>query len=163
MEINQEFLKSILDYNPETGEMTWIKPTKYHPDLLGKVAGNPARTPKKYWVIQIHGKKYNRSRLAWLWMTGSFPKEFIDHKDGNSLNDKWDNLREASLMENAWNHKFRKRKYDFPMGVRQSKSGRYVARISHMKKQFTIGSFDTVEEARAAYLEEREKRFGEFA
>jgi len=96
-------------------------------------------------------------------MTGSFPKECIDHKDGNSLNDKWENLREASILENSWNHKKRKRKYDFPMGVRQSVSGKYVARISHFKKQFTIGSFDTVEEAQIAYLKERENRFGQFA
>lgn len=165
MEITQELIKSILNYVPETGEMLWVKPNKHHRDLVGRIAGCPvkSRGNKAYWSVQILGKKYKRSRLAWLWMTGSLPKECIDHKDGNSLNDKWDNLREASILENSWNHKTRKRKYDFPMGVRQSANGKYVARISHLKKQFTIGTFDTVEEARTAYLIEREKRFGKFA
>lgn len=165
MEITQEFLKSILHYDQDTGEMIWIKPNKYHCELLGKIAGCPARANKDkiYWNIQILGKKYKRSRIAWMWMTGSFPKDCIDHKDGNSLNDKWENLREASVLENSWNHKTRKRKYDFPMGVRQSVSGKYVARISHLKRQFTIGTFDTVKEARDAYMKEREKRFGQFA
>ena len=165
MVITQEFLKRTLDYNLETGEMVWIKPNKYHNELIGRPAGGVQCTGsnKAYWNISLMGKKYKRSRLAWLWMTGRFPKNCIDHKDGNSLNDKWENLREATITQNAWNHKKRKRKCALPMGVRETANGKYLARIGYLKKQFTIGTFETVEEAQSAYLKEREKRFGEFA
>jgi len=58
MEVTQEFVKSILNYIPETGEMFWVKPNKYHPDLVGKIAGCQAKSggDKIYWNIQVLGK-----------------------------------------------------------------------------------------------------------
>jgi hypothetical protein len=98
-----------------------------------------------------------------MWMTGSWPKDMIDHIDGNSMNDAWCNLREADCVTNAWNHKKRQKKSPLPMGVRQAQSGKYVARISCNKKHITIGTFENPEIAHQAYCEARREYFGKFA
>ena len=165
MSINQEMLKELLDYNLETGQMIWINPSNYHRHLKGKIAGvfTKNNSGKMYCKIQIDGRKYNRSRLAWMWMTGSWPQDMIDHIDGNSMNDAWCNLREADCFTNSWNHQKRKKKSPLPMGVRQSQSGKYVARISCNKKHITIGTFESPEIAHQAYCEARREYFGKFA
>ena len=37
-------------------------------------------------------------------MEGYMP-EMVDHRDGNRLNNKWANLRDATRAENLWNSK----------------------------------------------------------
>lgn len=162
--MTQDDLMAVLRYDPETGVFVWVKPPKYHPDLLGKVAGvaTPSRG-KLYHVIQIGRVKYRRGRLAFLYMEGRWPAEVIDHANGDSLDDRWGNLREATVTQNAWNHKTRAKTSPLPMGVRQAQSGRYVARISQNKSPVTIGTFDTPEAASAAYNQERRRRYGQFA
>ena len=49
------------------------------------------------------------------------------------------------------------------MGVRRAKSGRFVARISVNRQHLTIGTFDSPEQASAAYMAARANHFGEFA
>lgn len=164
VEITAEELRSRLQYDQDTGEMTWMKPPKWHPDLLGKLAGRAAKSTAKKWyhVIQLNGKKYKRSRLSVLWMTGEFPSQMIDHINGNSLDDRWANLRCASSLENARNLKSTTKAANLPMGVRMLPSGRFCSRITINKRLTTIGTFDTVEQAHCAYLTARRQHFGEF-
>lgn len=163
-DLTQDRLMQILRYEANTGLFTWICPPKYHPRLAGEIAGQKisGRSGKGYWHIQIDGRKWKRSRLAFLYMTGRMPSECIDHINGDSLDDRWENLREATITQNAWNHKSRKKKSHMPMGVR-TQNGKYVARIAVNKKQITIGTFLTQEAAAAAYQSAREKYYGEFA
>lgn len=157
-------LKAVLRYDPETGVFIWAKAPKHHPDLLGKPAGAPVPSRGKFYhVIQIGRVKYRRGRLAFLYMEGRWPEEVIDHANGDSLDDRWANLREATSQQNNWNRKRGAKKSPLPMGVRQAQSGRYVARISQNKSLITIGTFDTPEAAEAAYNQERMRRYGQFA
>lgn len=157
-------LRETLLYSPKSGVFYWIKPPRGHAELLGEEAGSPALfNGKQYHTIQIGGVKYKRSRLAFLYMAGRWPTEMMDHINGDSLDDKWLNLREATGTQNAWNHKTRAKKSDLPMGVRINSSGRFSARIGVAGQQVQIGTFDTIEAARAAYLDARLKYFGEFA
>jgi hypothetical protein len=50
-------LRELLDYDPATGVFTWRSPR-----------------PSRYQLISVDGWTYQASRLAWLWMTGSWPK-----------------------------------------------------------------------------------------
>src|ERR1039457_5191932 len=84
--INQEYLKSLLDYDQDTGVFTWIsRPTgkgRARLDLLGKRAGSLAsiRNGKyRYRSIKIDGKPWKEHQLAFLWMTGVIP-DGIDHR-----------------------------------------------------------------------------------
>lgn len=154
-----------LRFNKETGEFFWIKPSKHHPDLLGKIAGGArvSRSNKKYWVIKLNGKAYKRGRLVYLVTHGKWPKPCVDHINGNSLDDRPENLRQATIMENCWNHKSRKRKLSLPMGVRTNTTGNYSARITVNKKQIHLGCFKTIEEAQSVYQVARKEMYGQFA
>lgn len=149
----------------ETGRFFWINPPKKHPDLFGKEAGylNINKTGKNYWVIQIDGKKYKRSHLVFYFTNGYWAKPCIDHINGDSTDDRPSNLREATIRENAWNHKKRARRIQLPIGVRNLASGKFSARIGYCGKQIHLGSFQSPDEASAAYQSKRKELYGQFA
>ncbi len=95
-----ERVKEILSYDPATGLFKWIK-TLSNRAQAGNVAG--CYRKDGYLVIRFDGKLYLGHRLAWLLVTGNWPKQEIDHKDGNPSNNKWGNLREATHSENITN------------------------------------------------------------
>lgn len=158
-------VRDLLDYDPETGVMRWVNVSKYHIGLNSKEAGGPVpnHNGKRYVTITIDGRKYKRSRLAFAWMTGRWPTHCIDHINGNSEDDRWVNLREATITENAWNHSRRAKRSALPMGVRTMASGRYQARLAVNKKMLHLGTFATPEEAVSAYQKAREEHYGQFA
>ena len=98
-----------------------------------------------------------------LYVYGYFPFPCIDHINGNSLDDRIENLREATIIENAWNHKKRKRKINLPMGVRNMANGKFQARIGYKGKQLHLGVFDTANEAKNIYELKRKELYGKFA
>lgn len=98
--ITQEQLKLILNYDPETGEFNWLVKPRNRASI-GGVAGHLRKNG--YREISIKGKKYYAHRLAWLYMTGSWPKEHIDHINGNPSDNRFCNLREATRSQNMHN------------------------------------------------------------
>lgn len=161
-----EEIQARLAVDLSTGICVWVDPTKHHQRLIGTVAGG-ARVNhhgKYYWVIKLNGIPYKRSQLVLMIKTGIWPDETVDHENGDSLDDRADNLRHASVMQNAWNHKTRKKDSPLPMGVRQlAMSKGFQARIGFNKKLLCLGVYPTPEEAHAVYLTHRQQLFGEFA
>ena len=100
-----EQLRAALDYNPDTGIFTW----KHRPDMSaqwnGKWAGKKAGGlhAEGYIGIRVNGRRHSASWLAWLWVHGDWPLEFIDHKNGDRSDNRIDNLREATKSENGAN------------------------------------------------------------
>jgi hypothetical protein len=101
--LTQEKLKSLLTYVPESGQFFWNESGK------GREASLDAGTllPTGYIHITIEGERYVAHRLAWLYMTGVFPEEELDHIDRDRANNIWLNLREATRSENAMNQQIR--------------------------------------------------------
>lgn len=162
--IDAEQLRQMLELN-EGGSLTWRNLSKHHAEKLGGEAGSPRphHSGKAYWHVQIHGRKFKRSHIVFCLTQGRWPSGQIDHINGDSLDDRPSNIREATLTQNAWNHKGRAKQSPLPMGVRLSKSGRYVARIAVNKHKLTLGTFDTASQAEAVYRAARREYFGEFA
>lgn len=153
-----------LTYDPNTGIFTWVRPSKYHSDLVGEKAGHPymCGKNKEYTAIQINGRKYKASRLAYLYMTGKHPKHLIDHINGNSLDDRWENLREVTHTQNMWNLSLRSKSSGLPMGVRKTRCGKYEARIRKNGELETIGVFDSPDNAHNSYIAKRREYFGKY-
>jgi hypothetical protein len=106
-ELTQETLKSVLNYDPETGVFTW----KERPWLLGKQKTFNVRFADKqagskgtngYMHVGINKKDYYLHRLSWLYVYGYMPSK-IDHIDTIRSNNKIQNLRIATNSENAQN------------------------------------------------------------
>lgn len=164
--LSVEEIRQRLDVDLASGICRWIDPTKHHLNLIGQVAGGkrPSSENKSYWVIKLNGIPYKRSQIVLTVATGIWPTEAVDHINGNSLDDRAENLRHATWTQNAWNHKTRAKKSNLPMGVRVLKgSTQFQARICCDKKMHFLGMYPTPDLAHAAYLAKRKELFGEFA
>jgi hypothetical protein len=161
--LTADVLRRYLDYNPETGEFTWrISPVDRIP--AGAVAGYPDGK-KGYMLVTVRGHEYFAHRLAWLYVTGEWPKDQIDHINHQKADNRSCNLREATNAQNQVNrprHTF-KSKSGAPVkrpyrGVQEKPCGSYEA---HLGRRY-LGSFRTAEQASDAYWEEAEKVFGDY-
>jgi len=88
-------LKTILRYRPSSGLFVWAESRRGC--VEGRIAGTLVTDPDTYRQhrrITINGKVYRAARLAWLYMTGSFPPygRQVYHLNGDSTDDSWDNL-----------------------------------------------------------------------
>jgi hypothetical protein len=136
--MDQIYICSILNYDPNTGEFTW-KVNRPPRGKAGDVAGY--NNGSGYQKISIDGKRYYSHRLAFLWMTGKFPAKVVDHINGNRLDNRWENLRSVTQKENTANTTISK-------GVRR-RYGNWQARFADKH----IGTFPTKEQAVQAYKE----------
>ena len=160
-----EWLRDQIDYDPLVGVLTWrvrdracFADDRYHRQWNALRAGKSAggSDGEGYWLVSItFGGRVHRfyaHRLIWALVHNYWPIE-VDHKDGDGLNNRLANLREAvGPMEQRQNIK--------PSPMRGlSKSGRrYQAQINAGGQRIYLGSFATAEEARARYLEAKAAR-----
>ena len=147
--ITQEYLKSILEYNPETGDFTWKIKTKNGKKHIGDIAGYLDK--KGYISIQINGIGYLAHRLAWFYMTGNWPIHEIDHKNRIRNNNRIENLRDVTRTINGHNQGMFITNTTGFKGVYLCKNGKYRAGISLNDKIMWLGTFFTPEEASVAY------------
>jgi hypothetical protein len=153
--ITAERLRSLLSYNPETGIFTWR--VRRGRILAGTVTGGIGS--HGYVEIRVDYRLYLAHRLAWLYMTGEWPKETIDHRDLDRTNNRWRNLREATFGQNNTNR--RARGAQGLKGVTKNRRA-YVAQIQVAGRNRYLGSFATPEAAHAAYVA-ASSAHGEFA
>ena len=153
-----------LHVDMEQGKCFWVAPSKNNIHLDGKEAGcaRLCGGGKRYWVIKLNGVSYRRSHIILMIKTGQWPANTVDHTDGDSLNDRDDNVRHATYTQNAQNLHFRSKRSGLPMGVNVIE-GRFGARIQVNGVSNFLGLFSTPEEASAAYQAKRLEHFGEFA
>lgn len=160
-ELTAEQVRAILRYEPDTGLIYWISGGRWN-RLAGTVAGT--RHPNGYTRIQLLKQLHYAHRLAWLYMTGAWPADEIDHVDNNPGNDRWSNLRPATSHQNKGNAR---RPRDNTSGVKgvsfDTRSGRWEAYTTRNSKKKSIGLFDNLEDAAEARRQEGERYFGEFA
>jgi hypothetical protein len=154
----EKVLKEILNYSEKTGIFTWkINRGKVK---IGDIAGTLVKSGNyTYQGIRLFGKRYSAHRLAWLWAYGCWPAGEIDHINHNTLDNSLLNIREGTKTFNQQNQiKAHKDSTGKVLGVSRSDSkNRFRARIQIDGKEVSLGSFNSEEEAHAAYLKEKRK------
>lgn len=152
--LTSERLKELLDYDPETGVFT-RKPGK---GVQG--GGGTAGCPhcNGYWMISVEGKAYLAHRLAWLYTSGHWPKDQLDHINGVRDDNRLVNLRESSSAGNGQNHGLSKASTTGVTGVHWDKSrGKWLAHITVGWRTKHLGRFNTLEEAASARVEAKKR------
>ena len=146
LEITQILLRQHLKYTPETGKFIWLK---------GRRAGCPAgsKGTNGYIKIQLLGVCCLAHRLAWLYVHGEFPANYIDHINGVKSDNRISNLRDATASENRQNQ--RRGNIGTKSGLLGVyPSGRKWMAMIHVNHQHRyLGTYDSKEEAHEKYLE----------
>jgi hypothetical protein len=145
LDLTQDHLKSILDYDLDTGIFTWIKRPN-HSSSDG-IAGSLGDTG--YLIIGISGYIYKSHRLAWLYVYGEWPKGEIDHIDMNKQNNSIKNLIESNRRLNMSNNK---RKSSGRLTGTRKNVNKWIAQMTVNKKYVYLGTFDTELKAHKAYI-----------
>lgn len=145
---SQVRLKELFHYHPETGEFYW-KTGRYSGKLAGTIR-------KGYTLINLSGKKLLAHRLAWVYMHGVDPAGvMIDHIDGIGCNNRIENLRLASRVQNNAN-------CDIYKGYSLDR-GKYKAQIMIDGKNVYLGRFDCPLLARLAYQQKHAEVHGNYS
>ena len=165
-DLTAEYVRSILDYDPETGAFRWRArvdaPARVNTRFAGKVAGSVMING--YRCISISSVRYYAHRLAWLHYYGEWPALPIDHRDGDGLNNRIANLRLATMSQNLANTGSRKSNKSGFKGVSWDKrKGKWKAEITKDGKSSFLGYFDLPAEGHAAYIAAAKRLHGEFA
>lgn len=133
--ITQAQVRELFDYRDD-GHLIHRKQPK-----IGKTAGTESRG---YRLVRLSNNVlYRVHRLVFLWHHGYLPKE-IDHIDGDGLNNRIENLRSVTRSQNNWNRRG-------ILGASFQK-GKWRATIFVNNRQQHLGTFNTKDEAHAAYL-----------
>ena len=149
-----DHLKKLLHYDPATGIFT----RRIQVSSNAKAGDTPRCRSDGYLRIRIDGKQYKSHRLAWLYMTGAWPKDQVDHINGIRDDNRFGNLREATHTENCQNIAVPAHNTSGFIGVHwHRRRQRWVARIYTARHYKYLGQFINLEDAHAAYLAAKAK------
>lgn len=164
--LTQERLRELLHYEHDTGTFYWKVRKKQSKRRVGQIAGYVMKDSEtlSYRVIKIDGRLYGAHRLVWLYITGCHPKAMLDHVNGDGLDNRFENLREASRMQNACNRRLDGRNTSGFKGVFWHKRhNKWISKIQVNRKSIHLGYFDEPAKAHEAYKAAAAKYHGEFA
>jgi hypothetical protein len=149
-----ERLRECLNYDPVSGIFTWKISTGSR-GRAGVVAGTVNKKGRV--SISVDGARFLGHRLAFAIYYGRWPQGQIDHKFGQEAGNGIANLREVTNRTNSENQRSARRSNK--LGVQgvcidnnfKSRT-KYRANLKIDGRQTHLGSFDTAEEAHAAYV-----------
>ena len=156
-DLSCEKVKELFDY--KDGELFWKKigPNKRNDRPAGAVNRDGYRR------IKYMYKLYAVHRLVWTYH-GNAPVAFIDHINGDVLDNRIENLRAATHSQNCMNTRLRSDNTSGIKGVRWSKlKQKWIGTVGVNYKNYCAGEFDTKEKAAEAVAKLRQELHGEFA
>lgn len=159
--LTAERAREVFDYDPITGALYW-RIRMNNRRAGSSVGGRP--TSAGYLTVGVDGIRYTQSRVIWLWMTGEWPRNEVDHRNRIKSDNWWLNLRDATRLENVRNIAQARR--DSSSGVRGIylvRGRRWRASIRTGGRSVHLGYFSTKEAAESAYITARALHFGEFS
>lgn len=152
--ITSERARALLSYEPLTGLFNW-KSTG---------ASTGCLRHDGYLMIGVDNQVYLAHRLAWLMMTGEWPKTSVDHINRKKDDNAWANLRLATAQQNTANTLARQNSKTGIKGVSFCAStSKWRATITIDGKQRSLGRHADIECARLAYQQAAKNAFGRYA
>lgn len=164
-------INSNFEINKKTGVIRWK--IDYRQMKKGSIVGSP--NSKGYIRVRLYSSEYGMKHLlghhvAWYMYYGEWPKSRIDHKDGDEGNNSKNNIRKATQQQNRQNSKENSNNKIGIKGVRKcsykTANGEkvyYRAQICVNNKTLSLGTFQTVEEAKKARVLAEDMYFKEFS
>lgn len=157
--ITKEYLNELFEYRD--GELYW-KFRKSPSVKINKPLGYVSKYDR-YSKVTIDRKSYKLHRIIFLFHKGYLP-DYIDHINGNTLDNRIENLRETTYFGNTQNAKIRKDSSSSVKGVYFHKiTKKWSASCQSNKKRYYLGLFDTIEEAEKVVKSARERLHMDFA
>ncbi|MFA5925041.1 MAG: HNH endonuclease [Methylococcaceae bacterium] len=174
---SQEFLQECFNYNPYTGILTWRERplshfktvstmrknnTQYANTEAGNLMSNGyLRVTISYTVYQVH-------RVIYKLVTGLEPPPELDHENNIKTDNRWSNLRTATVNQNRHNIRKPRDNTSGYKGVstykgRKGDSIKFAAAIVINKKRIFLGYFRDPKIAHEVYCEASKKYHGEFS
>jgi hypothetical protein len=159
-DLTAEYVRSILDYEPETGIFRW-KVSLARRNKIGDIAGSIDQNG--YRKMGIHNREYYAHRLAWLIMRSEWPPKEIDHLHGDPSDNRWEKLRTATSSQNITNRSAKAGRSGYRGVSWAVTSNKWMAKITVNRRQKYLGIFNTPEEAHEAYRKAAAELHGNFA
>lgn len=145
-EISQSYIKSIFNYDPDSGVITFRHSRK----PLSTMSSNG------YLVARLGNELFMSHRIAWVISNGMIPEGVeVDHIDGDKLNNMIENLRLVSHSGNMKNVGNRKSNTSGVTGVTITNNGKYRARVKSHGKYILDVRCGTLEEAKDMVMKVR--------
>ncbi len=146
----EKILAERVSYNKVTGEFTYKKIMRKGKEKVGDRFGFIGAGGRGYWVIRINNQQILAHRIAWFFTYGEWP-QVVDHINGNTLDNRIENLRSVTQRVNNQNKKnHRNGKLVGASWSARDKSWSSLVKVNGKAKR--IGSFRTEIEAHQAYM-----------
>jgi hypothetical protein len=154
--LTQELIKELLDYNAETGKLTWkARPrsmftrgqdhTRWNNRFSGKEAGT--LSDGGYLVVRLYGKGHKSHRIIWLYVHGALPEE-IDHTNHIKHDNRLVNLRGVTKQINQMNQLIAKNNTSGQIGVHfDNVCNMWRSRIAYKNHRYNLGKCSNFQSA----------------
>ena len=158
-DITPELLRQLFRYDAETGHLIWLpRPPEmfegkeknncgsWNAKNAGKIAGTI--DAKGYRRTRVNGVSILMHRIVWAIIHGRWPEQCIDHIDHNKLNNRIENLRDCSSLQNFRNQRLSKHNTSGVSGVSWSKANqKWHVRIGNGGSRKYLGHYPSFDEA----------------
>lgn len=155
--ITQKQCLDLFEY--DNGELYWK--VKKGRSVVGKKVG--CEDGKGYKVVMVNRKQYRVHRIIYLMHHGILP-DCLDHINNNKADNRIENLRPATVAENAMNQKIRSTNKSGVKNVcwhKYSKKWTVYFWVNNNNKVF--GYYDSLEKAKSVAMKVRKELHKEFA
>lgn len=156
--ITQQQALDLFEY--KNGALYWRVKKSYRVEV-GKEAG--CKNSHGYCVVRVNGILYGIHRIIFLMHHGYLP-EYIDHADGDRLNNRIENLRQATNIQNSYNRGKQSNNHSGFKGVHWKKQIKHWAvEIQVNKTKKYLGIYKDLDLAALVASEARDLYHGKFA
>jgi hypothetical protein len=144
--------------DPDEGRLYWRKKPARQVPRLAEAGWKQLHGPHHTrWSVNVPGYgRFLRSRLVWKMVTKKDPSDAVDHADGNSLNDGFSNLIDGGMSWNGRNRREVRARSGY-VGAYPASNGRWMSTVQVCGRTKYLGTYNTPQEASAAYLAVRDE------